>query len=216
MPTTIYALCDPDLQVPVIRYIGKTGGPVKTRFKQHKTESSSKKKNHLGYWLRSLKNLGESPVLMVLTEVPDEIGSAAEILYIRLAREGGMDLVNATDGGDGGLGAIPSPETREKLSAASSGENNPMYGRRGINSPLFGRKHPLETIERMKEAAANRDCSHSEEARKKMSESAKASCARQARKVPTFVGRKHSEETKKKMSIAAALARAKRPKWRLN
>lgn len=121
MATTIYALCEPDLQVPVIRYIGKTVGPPQTRLSQHSAPNSAKNKTHLGYWLRSLRTRGERPVLMTLTEVPDEIGSAAEMLYIRLARDGGMDLVNATDGGEGAPGHIHTPEHRAATSAALKG-----------------------------------------------------------------------------------------------
>lgn len=58
---------------------------------------------------------------MILTEVPDEIGPVAEMLYIRLARDGGMDLVNATDGGEGAPGHIHTPEHRAATSAALKG-----------------------------------------------------------------------------------------------
>lgn len=80
---------------------------------------------------------------MTLTEVPDEIGSAAEILYIRLAREGGMNLVNLSDGGEG---VTMTPEVREKIGAANRGSKNPCYGKIGSASPFFGQKHSEKTL----------------------------------------------------------------------
>lgn len=59
---------------------------------------------------------------MTLTEVPNEMGSKTEILYIRLAREGGMDLVNLTEGGDGGSVL---PEVRKQISESSRGKVRP-------------------------------------------------------------------------------------------
>lgn len=48
-------------------------------------------------------------------------------------------LRNLTDGGDKGpRGQVMSPETREKMSKAQRGKNNPMYGRRGKDAPGFG------------------------------------------------------------------------------
>lgn len=140
MPTTVYALCEPDLQVPVIRYVGKTGKLVETRFKEH-LSGSHKKRTHLGYWLRGLRTKGEKPVLLILTEVPDNMGSAAEILYIRLAREGGMDLVNATDGGDGGTGARGprSPEHCAAIGASKKGVPKSPEHRAAISATLKGR-----------------------------------------------------------------------------
>lgn len=149
MATIIYALCDPDLQIPVIRYIGKTVN-MRRRFRDH-CHQSVKEKTHLGNWLKSLKARKVDPVLLTLTEVPDEIGSAAEVLYIRLAKEGGMDLVNATDGGDG---VTMTPEIREKIGAAQLGEKNHMFGKTGSYSPLFGQKHTEER--RAKNSASQR------------------------------------------------------------
>lgn len=221
MATTIYALCEPDLQIPVIRYIGKTTN-LKTRFRDHLSKSS-RLSNHLGCWLRSLQNRKEKPVLMELTEVPDEIGSAAEILYIRLAREGGMDLVNATDGGEGVNN--PSTESRRKSSEAKIGDKNPMYGKpvsqehrekisealRGPKSVWFGRTHSEETKKKLSElnkgenhplygqrgeACHNFGRTHSEEAKAKMSEAHSGS-------KNAFYGREHTEETKARLSVLA-------------
>ena len=69
-----------------------------------------------------------------------------------------------------------SAETRAKLSKALSGERNPMYGVSGNRHPMYGK-------------------SHTEEARKKMSE------AMSGERHPNF-GKHHSEETRRKMSQA--------------
>lgn len=125
MPTTIYALCEPDLHVPVIRYIGKTVTLFK-RFKAHLSQTV-KEQTRVGNWLKSLAARGEKPVLMTLDTVSDDQGAAAEVLYIRLARDGGMDLCNLTDGGDGVVN--PSPESREKVRQGKLGRRNPNFGR---------------------------------------------------------------------------------------
>lgn len=46
-------------------------------------------------------------------------------------------------------GKTRSEETRAKMSAARRGANHPMCGRTGENSPLYGRRHSAESIEKM-------------------------------------------------------------------
>lgn len=74
-----------------------------------------------------------------------------------------------------------SEETKKKMVAAKEGENHPMYGK----------KHSVETINKMSEAHKN----ISEETRNKMRE------ARKGEKNPMY-GKHHSEETRKKMGEA--------------
>lgn len=47
-------------------------------------------------------------------------------------------------------GTKHSKETIRKRALANSGENNPMFGKKGKDHPAFGRKHNPETIEKMK------------------------------------------------------------------
>ena len=68
-------------------------------------------------------------------------------------------LHNKTNGGDGASGAIRSKETKNKLSKALSGKNNPFYGKTlsqetkdkiskalsGENHPFYGKTLPQET-----------------------------------------------------------------------
>lgn len=142
MTTTIYALCEPDLKVPVIRYIGKTGN-VKLRLRQH-LKDSAKNNNHLGCWLRSLLARKERPILLVLAEVLAEASDVSEKLFIRLAREGGIDLVNSTEGGESIQMTL---EICEKIRKSKLGPKNPNFGRdlSGTKGPFFGRSHSLET-----------------------------------------------------------------------
>jgi len=48
-------------------------------------------------------------------------------------------LVNMTDGGEGTIGIVVSEETKKKQSTSRSGQNNPMYGKRGVVNPLYGK-----------------------------------------------------------------------------
>lgn len=108
----IYALCEPGTRT--VRYIGLTGN-IEIRLRQH-LRISSKKKNHLGFWLRGILSRGAVPIMVSLSEVSANEGASKEIKYIRAARSSlGMDLVNSTDGGDGGA---LSQESRDKITAA--------------------------------------------------------------------------------------------------
>jgi group I intron endonuclease len=106
----------------------------------------------------------------------------------------GASLVNLTDGGDGPAGQKFTAEQKEKMSVV----HKELYAN-GYQSPkgMLGKKHSEETKQKMKETHANRDCSMSDEAKKKISESSKG-------KAGTFghKGKKHTEAAKLKSSMA--------------
>jgi len=107
-------------------------------------------------------------------------------------------LLNKSDGGEGASGCIQSEETRRKRSAKMKGENNPLYGKRGKDSPRYGKTHTQETKDKIRKSLQGNVIS--EETRIKISEKNKLN--RFGEKNP-FYGRKHSEETKQKMKEAA-------------
>jgi len=78
------------------------------------------------------------------------------------------------------------------------GENNPLYGKRGKDSPRYGKKHTQETKDKIRKSLQGNVIS--EETRIKISEKNKLN--RLGEKNP-FYGRKHSEETRQKMKEAA-------------
>lgn len=91
------------------------------------------------------------------------------------------------------LGREHSEKTKEKMSKAQSGENNPMYGKIGENNPRYGRRHSEETKRKISEANSGKY--RSEEAKQKMSES-------RFGKNNSFYGKHHSEEAKEKIGEA--------------
>jgi len=54
--------------------------------------------------------------------------------------------------GDGNRGKTMSEEAKQKIKKATSGENNPMYGRTGENNPLYGTKQSEDTKQKNREA----------------------------------------------------------------
>lgn len=120
MPDTAFIYCLKDPASGDVRYIGKTTDP-EGRLQAHLTKSS-KRRNHLGGWLRSLASRREIPMLILLHEVAKtEHWQQEERRYISCARALGMDLVNATDGGEGSSGYIETPEQLAAKSAARRG-----------------------------------------------------------------------------------------------
>lgn len=111
-------------------------------------------------------------------------------LYGRIDNNTGI-LVNFTDGGEGLLGYVFSQEQLQKKSDNVKGEKNPMFGMNGEKNHMYGK-------------------THTEEARKKISEKLKGKKYNEDRieqmrisfsgeKNPMF-GKNHTEETKKIIS----------------
>lgn len=142
----------------------------------------------------------------------DEEAQTAEIKLVAEYRSLGYNLVNQTDGGDGGsTGRVWSEKTRKKLSKASAGENNGMFGKthtddvkklisennKGSRNGMFGQHHSEETKKKLRAAWKRRRLTGtSEETRALLS------------KIRTgtgngMYGRTHSAETKLKMSEIA-------------
>jgi len=94
--------------------------------------------------------------LVVLAEVPFSQWEEEETRYIRAARALGMDLVNATDGGEGGIGTKHSLESREKISKAKKGKPLSEEHKKNLSLARSGRIITRETKNKLCEAMKTR------------------------------------------------------------
>ena len=112
------------------RYVGKTECSLDKRKREHKYHS----KYQTTRLYNAIRKYGWNSLdWIILEECYDKIKlSEREIVWIDkfscLDRDKGYNL---REGGEGGK---HSPETKEKISKANSGENNGMYGRKSWNS----------------------------------------------------------------------------------
>jgi len=163
------------------------------------------------HWF-NIKNKCGFEYQIILSDIPWEEAVSWEKYLIGLYGRkdvGTGVLINLTDGGEGALGMVMSEEARQKMSKVhkgkiiseeqrkimskqSAGSNNPMYGRTGDSHPMFGK-------------------THTEEARKKISERfkgvkktdehrAKLSISKSGPNHPMY-GKELKKETKEKLSI---------------
>lgn len=114
---SIYGLFDP--RDGELRYVGKAKNPAK-RLIEHMFDSQLKSKTHRNHWLKTLKVGGLKPMMVVLEKCESSVWQQCEIFWIRFCKRMGCDLVNSTDGGEGGFN--PSPETRYKMGAGHRGK----------------------------------------------------------------------------------------------
>lgn len=186
-------------------YVGK-GGRKRAYF-IHRKESV-----HHQRVVHKLARLGLCvEVRLVCGTLDEKEAFALEIERIAFWRAAGVNLVNKTNGGEGASGNVPSAQMREKISKFWKGRPN---------LKLRGRKHSIET--RQKISSSNKGRKVSEETRIKIS------VAQKGKPRPELIGRKlspegmerlrnrvfteklalastgkvQSEETKKKMSLA--------------
>ena len=136
------------------------------------------------YWKHIVNKVGYS-VNIIYKDIDWE--DACKIEKLLIEKYGRKDLglgnlVNMTDGGEGGSGVVVSEETRGKLSEGKKGNTN-----------MLGKTQSKET--RKKIGEANKGKTHSEETRKKIGE------AKKGDKHPMF-GKTHSDETRQKLSEA--------------
>lgn len=111
----IYGLYDP--RTHELRYVGKTNDPSR-RLTGHLTSARSAiRPNHRISWLRSLLAAGVVPVCGVLEICDTTTWVDRERHWIADLRRGGANLLNATDGGEGVPGRVPTEETKAKMRA---------------------------------------------------------------------------------------------------
>lgn len=147
-------------------YIGKSIDILNKRWPQHK--SSLNNNAHINQHLQNSWNkYGEEnfDFSIVLECSPDELDQY-EIYYIDLHKSYLPEYgYNKTYGGDGAVptdetrlkmsiahkGILGTPESRKKQSFKLSGENNPMFGRKKELSPVYGKLKSEETIQKLKD-----------------------------------------------------------------
>jgi group I intron endonuclease len=127
----VYILRLKESDIP--RYVGITSGKLNTRLNNHlhDIKRESCKNLHKKNWISKYK---DSIIIEQIDTATNVSGlKEKEIFYIKKFREEGIDLVNATDGGDGCYGFRHSVDTIEK-----------------IREFMFMRKHSEETKLKMK------------------------------------------------------------------
>ncbi len=143
----VYALIDP--RTNCVRYIGKTHRTAHRRLRRHLSTCYLGGETHRERWLRSLVRLGLEPKIEILQECSDaQELCEAERNQIRLFRESGADLTNATAGGDGGCGPHTA-ESKAKISKALSGRIRSEQQRLRIGLANRGRKATPETLAKL-------------------------------------------------------------------
>lgn len=106
-------------------------------------------------------------------------------MWANLTPEWGLDWYTKT-------GIKESDETRKKKSIARLGEKNPMYGKTGVNSPLYGIPHSQEIKQKQSNAlkiySSNRPAKHNENIAKSLKGNPKLIERVKGNKNPGFIG----------------------------
>ena len=155
----IYGLRDPETKI--IRYVGKSTSGLK-RPKQHLCASHRRTQvhTHRVRWVNSVFARGLVPEIVVLQyyQDPQQLDEM-EKQAIAHFRSLGFDLVNCTDGGEGTLGRVQTPEAKRKISEALKGKpghpHTQEYKDR-MRRIRLGKTHSSAVIKKMKEACAKR------------------------------------------------------------
>lgn len=200
MKTSIYGLCDP--RSGELRYIGKTSKDPNKRLTRHASDARLGQSGHKNNWIRVLLALGLVPEIFIIEDV-DGNGADEEVYHIAQFRAMGCNLTNATEGGEGKPGWVPSPENLERMRAAQQAAKkaNPV-------SP--------ETRERLRLSHLGKV--RSPKARAKFADTIKRRTPEERAAVAARMsvakrGHKTSEETKEKIRIGN-LGKEKSPETR--
>ena len=119
-----------------VRYIGKTSRSLELRLKEH---ISDKKRGHKHYWL---KKLGDNVNIFLIDEISNDESNYWEIFYIQLFKSWGFNLINMTEGGDGGSGFKHSEETKKIISEHSKKQVFTEERKLKISLSKLGKKCP--------------------------------------------------------------------------
>lgn len=139
----LYTLADP--RTDEVRYVGWTSSAPGARLSGHLTAARLDRKNHRCAWIRSLMVNGYKPSMRVLAFLESEDAPIYEMAYIEALRSTGTRLVNATDGGDGATGYVPTAEHRAAISRAGLGRKHTPEARAAISAAKLGKERSPET-----------------------------------------------------------------------
>jgi hypothetical protein len=156
MAHVVYVLVDP--RTDAIRYVGYTNDPER-RLRGHMKPSRLRGHAHRDNWLRSLRDAGVWPDLIVIAQRQshEDIQKVERETIARLRAEG-HDLTNGTPGGDGGpttKGRRPPPDEVARRVATRRGYSHSEETRRLISERTMGRGRgvPLSAEHRAKIAS---------------------------------------------------------------
>lgn len=148
-------------------YIGQSVDILNRRWPYHIycLNSGNHYNKHLQYaWVKYGEKNFE---FTIVEECSEDQLDIKEMYYIDLYKSYIPEFgYNKTLGGEGGRateetkvkmseshkGLLGTPESRAKQSLKLSGENNPMYGRTGVLSPVFGRQKTDDEIQKIKDS----------------------------------------------------------------
>lgn len=148
IPWYVYTLTDP--RTNEVRYVGWTTN-LPRRLREHIAEPR-RYRTHKSNWIRSVLADGQKPILIVVETGKGEGWEAVECKWIAAYRAQGCNLTNATDGGNGALRRVFTPETRQKISATKRARGIPPESRERITAASRGRKQTPEHIKKAADA----------------------------------------------------------------
>jgi len=170
MNVFIYSLHDPE--TGHLRYVGKAEN-LESRLKSHLWDAI-RGRSHRDNWILSLRERGLKPLQFSIAEVEESDWQLWERYYIRQAKILGFNLINGTEGGEGGR---QTDEVRAKMSRACLGRKHSAETRKKMSLSRKGKKHSAEWCSNI--SAGRTGVVVSIEGRKRMSEAGKLRVARQ-------------------------------------
>jgi hypothetical protein len=147
-----------------VRYIGMTTqSSPHVRLGAHISEAKGGRENYRLKWIRSVLAEGGKIVLKVLEThkasnrlTLKETLCERECVWIAEGRRQGWRLTNATDGGEGAVGYVPTEETRQRLSETQKGRPHSPEHVEKVAATHRGRRRSAETRSKIGAASKGR------------------------------------------------------------
>lgn len=139
--TNIYGLVDPRTQE--LRYVGKAND-LYERLKQHIWQRHHQ--NHRSKWIASVIKSGFLPDIFLIEEVEISKWQESERFWINYFKFIGANLVNHTNGGEGGGGYKHTEEAKRKISESKIGKPISENHKKSV-SETRKRLYPFLSIE---------------------------------------------------------------------
>ena len=123
---SVYKLLDPR-EPEAVRYVGITKNGIEHRLRRHLSQATRSTRGltsgHKFTWIRSLLSAGVVPIVQLIEIVSPLEWQDRERYWISKFKAEGHRLTNATDGGEGTMGHVPTEQQR--LNMSISGRKRP-------------------------------------------------------------------------------------------